>query len=235
MRPLRGQLLLEGWERGMSQPDLTRPLALLAAASDNASEEDFADLGVADRDIELLRLRRMTFGDALRGCAPCGGCGMRLEFTISTGSMMEHLESARPIGALTFSHNGIGFSMRPVTTRDLAAISGVANPRRCLLALCMNKDGTEPAMATCEEAAVENFNRLNESAEIRFNLTCPGCGHADEVDLDLGRFVWAEVRHAAMTTLRDVHDLASAFGWSEESILTMGAIRRAMYLEMART
>jgi hypothetical protein len=55
-----------------------------------------------------------------------------------------------------------------------------------------------------------------------------------DVDLDIGRFLWMEVRHAALALLRDVHELASAYGWREDEILTMNSARRAMYLGMVR-
>jgi hypothetical protein len=32
--------------------------------------------------------------------------------------------------------------------------------------------------------------------------------------------------------MRDVHQLASAYGWSEHDILTMSAGRRQLYLEL---
>jgi hypothetical protein len=236
MRPLKGDLLLGAWERGASQSDLARALTMLAVACDR-TQDDLADLSIAERDLELLRLRRLMFGDALRGCLPCGECATRVEFEISVSSILDRLEALRPPAEAVWRTERFGFSMRAVTSRDLAAIVGSADPRRGLLARCTSVEAldAEVALSSCEDLAVAQFNQLNEGAETRFAVLCPACGAVDHADLDIGRFLWAEVRHTGLTMLRDVHDLASAYGWSEASILSMNDARRAMYLEKART
>lgn len=237
MRPLTGELLLDTWERAAGDDDLCRPLTILAVASAGRTRDEGADLSLAQRDLELLRLRRMTFGDALRGCLSCDACSTRVEFEIAVSSMVDRLEGLRPLDQSEWRTEHFTFSMRPVTSRDLAAIAGAADPRRDLLARCtsVEPDAGENALSSCEPLAVERFNRLNAGAETRFAVPCPACGAMDRVDLDIGRFLWAEIRHAALALLRDVHDLASAYGWSEASILSMNGARRAKYLEMART
>ena len=235
MRPLTGELLLDAWQRGAAEAGLMRPLSLLALACADRPSGDWADLSVAELNIELLRLRRITFGDALRGCLPCGACGSTIEFETSVSAMLDLLESLRPREKATWESGSAIFSMRPATSRDLAAIASAADPRRGLLARCLLVDSDAgEALLACEDQAIEQFNRLNQGAETRFALPCAACGAAEHADLDIGRFLWAELRHAAVNLLRDVHDLASAYGWSERSILAMNARRRAVYLEMAR-
>jgi hypothetical protein len=130
----------------------------------------------------------------------------------------------------------VRFTTRPATTRDLVEIASARDPRRRLLELCTSVENGDPASAlgACEDRAVEQFNRLNEGAETRFTLPCPACGAADQVDLDIGRYFWTEVRHRALNLLREVHELARSCGWTERAILEMPAVRRACYLEMAR-
>ncbi|HEV2690485.1 MAG TPA: hypothetical protein VGV35_18135 [Bryobacteraceae bacterium] len=237
MRPLRGELLLEAWERGSGETGLERALTMLAVACPDRKREELAALSIADRDLELLRLRRLTFGDALWGGLACPSCATRLEFEISVESMLNRLEALRPPGESKWSVGRLTLSMRPVSSSDLAAVVSAEDPRRRLLALCTSIDGTdaESALAVCEDSAVEHFNRLNQGAETRFTLPCPACGATEQVDLDIGCVLWAEVRHAALSILREVHELASAYGWTERAILEMTASRRACYLEMART
>jgi hypothetical protein len=236
MRPLRGELLLEAWEQGLAEPELSRALTLLSVSGGGQTREELAARSVADCDAELLRLRRLTFGDALRGSLDCKSCATRMEFETSIGSLLDRLEATRAHDEEQWSEGRFTFSMRPVTTLDLISIASAPDPRRRLLELCTTVDGTgaESALAPTENSAVERFNRLNEGAETRFTLQCPACRETDYVNLDIGRFLWAEVRHAALSLLRDVHELASAYGWSERAILEMPATRRATYLEMAR-
>jgi hypothetical protein len=236
MRPLVGELLLDAWERGLAETALNRPLALLAAARGKPACEEFAGLSLMDRDLELLRLRRLTFGDTLRGVFACGGCATPLEFEMPVTPMIDRLEQLPSFREAAWQAGELEFSMRPVTTRDLVAIATARDPRRSLLELCTSVKGrgAETAIEAQEHSAAQQFNQLNEHAEARIAVTCPACGTTDEAELDIGRFLWADVRHAALRMMRDVHELASAYGWPEWEILAMPAARRACYLEMTR-
>jgi hypothetical protein len=175
----------------------------------------------------------MSFGDALRGLLPCKACGTRMEFEVSIGAILGAM--TQPCDA-EWSAGGWSFRMRPVTTLDLAGVATAPDPRHRLLELCTTVYAEDAAatLAACEAEAVQHFNRLNRDAETRFSLSCPACGKSLDVELDIGRFLWTEVRHAALALLRDVHELASAYGWGEHEILAMNSVRRAMYLEMVR-
>jgi hypothetical protein len=212
------------------EPALSRPLSLLRAAG---ADELLEDLSITGRDARLFALHRMTFGDALRGMLPCQACATSVEFEVSIGAILERIEEPREI---TWSGGGCSFRMRPVTTRDLAGILSAPDPRRRLLQLCTAVDSEDApaAPAAWENDAVEHFNRLNRDAETLFTLACPACGETVEADLDIARFFWMEVHHAAVTLLREVHELASAYGWCERDILGMNSARRAMYLHMVR-
>ena len=59
-----------------------------------------------------------------------------------------------------------------------------------------------------------------------------GLPQAAGVDLDVARFLLREVAAAARRLMADIHELASAYGWSEAAIASMSAARRAAYLEM---
>jgi hypothetical protein len=235
MRPLKGELLLKAWERGWAEA--TVEAALLKVACAEAAGGDVELLSMAERNLQLLHLRRITFGDLLRGYLHCSYCETRLEFEISVASMLERLEASQPSAQYRWSLGGLIFTMRPVTSRDLRGLHAVKNPRRGLLALCTSVDGDdiESALNRREDAVAEYFNRINAGAEIRFCVPCTACGATDEVDLDIARFLWTEVKHAALTLLREVHELARAYSWSERSILNMTATRRATYLEMAHS
>ena len=236
MRPLEGELLLEAWERGCAETAVRRPVALLAAGCEQPDCETLAGLSLVERDLELFRLRRLTFGDTLRGVVPCASCSTRLEFEISIASILDRLGRLPHLGDVRWSAKDVSFAMRPVTTRDLAEIASSPDPRRRLLALCTSVEGadTRAAIAAHEQAIVDRFNELNENAETRFTITCTLCGESDQVDLDIGRFLWADIRNAAFRMMREVRDLAGAYGWSERDILSMSPARRACYMDMAR-
>mgnify|MGYP003381458898 FL=1 len=61
---------------------------------------------------------------------------------------------------------------------------------------------------------------------------CPSCDHRWSALFDIVSFFWREIDDWARRTLREVHSLGRAYGWSEADILTLSAWRRRAYLEM---
>ena len=79
---------------------------------------------------------------------------------------------------------------------------------------------------------VEQMADLDPYADVRLNLRCPGCAVAWDAPLDIGPFLWLELESWARRTLRQVHELAVAYGWSEADILDLGERRRQAYLDL---
>jgi hypothetical protein len=108
--------------------------------------------------------------------------------------------------------------------------------RNLLLERCISTPPSEeqarPDPEYASTLALQKFDELHAGAEITLQLTCPGCARSETIDLDIARFLWIEVRHAALRLLREVHELASAYGWTQDAILAMTAQRRSAYLGM---
>jgi hypothetical protein len=49
---------------------------------------------------------------------------------------------------------------------------------------------------------------------------------------DMLAYFWSEIQMGARRLLREIHVLASAYGWRESEILTLSAARRRAYLEL---
>jgi len=243
VHPLTGERLLEAWDRGAAQHDLDRALTMLAVARPGTARGALAALSVPERNRHLLRLRQVSFGSELRGYVPCASCGTRLEFSMSIPPLVAHLERLEPGGPVRWTRGARTFSMRPVTSEDLLAVvraPDAPTARRVLLARCLSATDAGGGVACAdpiddaEALMLEQFDRLHEGAEIVCELRCPACASVARVDLDIGRFLWSEVRHAAAGLLREVHELAAAYGWTEAAILAMSDRRRRTYLEMVR-
>jgi hypothetical protein len=230
MRALAGELLLEAFDQGRAEHDLQRALTLLSLALPESGRRELAEASIAERNLQLLRLREISFGPLLTGFAACAHCGARLEFSLPVAPLRASLEHLLPEGPAEWVEEGRGYQMRPANTVDLLASLQVAAEEApdYLLARCLDNSEV-PATAR------QRFEQLNAAAELWCEITCPGCARGDSLDLDIAHFLWAEIRHAAQRLLREVHELAGAYGWSEESIVRMSGPRRAAYLEMVGT
>ena len=240
MRQLSGELLLTALDYGVEDTYLGRILTMLAIAQPELPREKIAALSMQEITLQLLTIHTLNFGPQLEGFLGCPSCSARLEFTLPIAPVIERLRQSAS-SANTFSTIGeTGFTMRLATPYDLLSIENItdmAKARQHLLARCLGETQNvtlDSALNDPEfcQLAIETFDQLQSDAEIDVELVCAECNQSHLVDLDLGRFLWAEIRSTAMRLMRDVHDLASAYGWQESAILTMSGIRRQTYLEM---
>lgn len=228
MNPLSSDGVLSAWEAGRRQPPVERALTLLACATGKDPAE-FGPLSMGQRNTRLLELRRRLFGDSLDAWLECGACRQKLEFTASVSGLLEQ-EGAREQN-VRIEDRGRRFVLRFPTSDDLMALRADGSPlalvERCLIA----GDATQldEELSNMAAARVVEADHL---AEVQIDSRCPGCGVTCQGILDVGEFLWMEIQAHAMALLREVHTLASAYGWSETHILDLSPIRRAAYLNM---
>jgi len=228
---LSGERILIAWERGLSMPEPWRPLALLEQSIPGSDLTSLAAMPLPERNARLLELRALSFGRSIDAFARCPHCDAPLEFELNTDNL--HIDTQAPTEE-TWMEGGSEMHMRLANTTDLAAAhNAVDDDEACarLLSLTMGlasfhidpKDHTD---------WLARFDQLNAAAEIRCVLTCDACAARAEIDFDIAAFFWREIASGARRLLAEIHGLASAYGWSEHSILAMSPARRRAYLEM---
>jgi hypothetical protein len=121
----------------------------------------------------------------------------------------------------------------------IAHAPDVTLARRVLFDRCVlraTRDGnTVPASDLPDEAVsavAAQMALVDPQANIQLALTCPACAHQWLAAFDIAAYLWAEVDTWAARVLREVHILASTYGWREADILRMSPLRRQIYLEM---
>jgi hypothetical protein len=236
MRALVGELLLKAFERGMGEHELNRALTMLSLAIPECSREQLAEVALAQRDLLLLQVREITFGPVMRGFGICRECRAQLEFTVPVASF--NTKPQLYDESVTWNENGNEYQLRALNSNDLLATLDCATPeeaQHCLLARCLSIStaSTHSIASTAEAASVQDkFDELHAAAEFICTIECPECACIQALELDIGRFLWLEVRSAAQRLLSEIHELAWAYGWSEQSIARMSSERRNSYMEM---
>jgi hypothetical protein len=237
MQPLSSQEILGVWGQGENWHPLDRALLLLAAGEPEADWGNLASLPLGRRDARLLALRDATFGPRLHGFEACPGCGESLEFALSTRDLL--VETPQQKEWYSLSRGGYRIRFRLPNSRDLAAMLRCSDPaaaRLLLLERCVEpgrKGQSVPASSFpggVVEALEARMAELDPQAETLLNLNCPICSQRWQVMLDIGRFFWQELAAEARRLLREVHVLASAYGWGEAEILALSPVRRQAYL-----
>ncbi len=222
------------WERGYSLHALDRGLLLLGMEIPEASYDALADWPLGERNLALAALRSRCFGSRLQAWAACAQCGEKMEFDLD-GRLLAGRAGQTGAGAPVEVN---GHFYRLPTSRDLAqaAQEGDAFQAAVRIVDACRVDAGAPAQWTEEEVeAVGNGMALADPmAEIVMDLTCPACGNQSSEALDLVDFLWSEIEARARRLLRELHALASAYGWPEKEILSLSDRRRRLYVEMVR-
>lgn len=244
MRALSTHDVLALWEAGQDLHPVDRGLLLLAAACPERSHDELADAALGARDRWMLSLRERMFGPSLLGFSSCAECGERWELALSVTELRRMMGSDEDPAEGQFDDAGVAVRYRLPNSRDLAAVANASHAesgRRLLAERCILE-------ATCEGRALpprelrdatidrlaEHMSAADPGAELLLDTRCPGCGQCSEILLDIGAFLWAELGALSRALLREVHQLAHAYHWSEAAILAMSTRRRRAYLELSR-
>lgn len=258
MRLLSPTELLSVWEDGSTQHPIDRALTILAAACPESSRRELALLSVGRRDALLFAARSLASGPRLAGLHECPSCGGQLTFEFDG---RDAFGGAGPDSDRVFELREGDFAVefRLPDSFDLASALRQANAeearaellRRCVLrarddgrdADGRDDDGRDAAVVDLHADGVELPPQLAEAieramaerdpqADVRLDLTCDACAHTSQTGLDIAAFFWAEIAAAAKRLMRDVHTLARAYGWDEQTVLALGPARRQFYIEM---
>jgi hypothetical protein len=249
MRPLSASNLLEIWERGLGRSPVEQALVILGAVFPRVSWEPLARLTIAQRDTALFHLRELTFGTQLTGLAECPACHERLELAFSANDLRSMELLPAPDFSLpevqatvtSFRTKGYEVDFRLPTSADLLKVSHLdeEQARKQLLETCIVSARHRKQVVTVNklspsliQAVIEQIGQAAALANLTIASTCPACSHQWEIVFDIVSYFWSEINAWAMRMMREIHVLASTYGWSEVDILEMSAWRRQRYLEL---
>jgi hypothetical protein len=237
---LSQEKLFQIWEAGLDRPPLARPVAMLRAAGTVPAAADPAALPIGARDLELLSLREQAFGCDMTGVAACPDCSERVEIRFRTNDLRQPAGSAPD--SLSLESGGYRVRFHLPSSADLLSIEVVGDENedgRRILERCVS-EATFDGAPVCagdlpepiQEAVATAMAAADPQAEIELSLECPCCArHWTEI-LDIDTFFWTELQAWAARIVREIHQLASAYGWSEREILALPPLRRNTYLNL---
>lgn len=237
--------LLQAWEHGQACLPEQRPVALLSALAARIAREDLERLPLGRRDGQLLQWYEQIFGPVLDCLTECPHCAVQVEFSIPA-CQLRISASAGDKEAMELISDGYRLSFRLPNSRDLAL--ALAEPdqaciRRRLFAQCLlavtRADGSAAVADEVPENLVgqvaQSMAEADPQADIILALRCPECAAAWEAPFDIAAFLWQQLHAWAQRFLREVHELAAAYHWSETEILALSSVRRQAYLSLIRT
>ena len=190
-------------------------------------------LAAGDREALLLHLRRLTLGERIDLVLSCPACDEALDLELPTRALLvPSYDEWAPEHELEMEGARVRFRLPNGGDLEAAARVAVVDPERaartvferCVLA---PTDGLSPeAVAALSQRMAE----LDPQAELALEMPCPECGHRFTVVLDAGDLLARELAGRSDVLLREIHLLASHYGWSESELLAMTSRRRRRYV-----
>jgi hypothetical protein len=235
MRTFSSVDCLNLWESGADLHPLDQALLTLGAALPHTPQDTLADWPLGRRNRALFELHRSCFGSRLAAWAACARCQEKMEFAVDSRELMAQAKDPEQKATVMFRSE----SYRLATSRDLVfALADAVDPQTATVRLLKSCRLTPHESAAWTVEDVDEIGELmaaaDPAAETRIALRCPACGHEQDEALDIASFLWAEIAALAKRLLREVHTLASAYGWTEAQVLSLSAARRRLYMEMVR-
>jgi hypothetical protein len=229
---------LNCWETGQGYPRHEQALLLLHTALPEQSLAELANWSIGRRDAGLLDLRQQLFGPRLASVTACPQCAARLELELAVADLRTTFADGSPQRWIwTVADQPYEVEIRPPTTADLRAIAIEPEPAE-LLARCVaitSVGRALPIAALPNEllaAILSAFEAIDPQANLQLSLRCAECSHTWDAAFDIVSYLWREVEQWALRTLREVHLLATAYGWGEAEILALTPHRRQLYLDL---
>lgn len=227
-------------EGGSAMDSSRRRLLLVSAGVAGTGEVDTGRFSLSAAERILLEVRRRTFGESLRGNLCCPACGMTLAVQIDATQLMDDNPVGAP-GPVTVEVDGLRVVARIPTLDDLVAAAGAGTSaaiRLHLVDACIvaayGPDGEVETSDLHDDVIAHVGDALvaaDQFAELRLAPTCDACGATWLALVDMGRWLWDEVEAAAERLLDQVHLLASAYGWSEGTVVALSPRRRRAYAD----
>lgn len=241
MQQLTASALLSVWERGVGQSSVTQALSLLAVAVPRMAIGELARLPIGRRDTLLLTLREQLFGSRVETSIICPNCQEQLDLVFDVDQIRAPV-GTESRGEFACDLDEYQVTFRLPTSEDLLMVLDVRKPgaakelllERCLMQMLHRGETITTLPSALSNRVIEQMAQVDPHGDVQLAVTCAQCGHQWQVLFDIASFVWREVGMWAKRQLREVHLLASAYGWTEADILGLSAWRRQRYLELVQ-
>jgi len=244
MSSLSARSLLAVWEQGAGESSVAQALSLLAAAVPDRAISDLRCLPIGRRDALLLQLRERLFGSLVQTVVVCPKChdNLDLSFSIEQIRVPRESKSGEDREQFECEVDDYQVTFRLPTSEDLLMVVDEREPdatkqhllKRCLLRALHHGETIADLPNPVAARVIEQMAQIDHQGDVQLAVTCGLCGHQWQALFDIVSFLWREIGAWAKRLLREVHTLASAYGWAEEDILRMSAWRRQCYLDMVQ-
>lgn len=189
----------------------------------------------ADRDCLLCAIYRNTYGSRISGTVACASCGKAFDLDFDLIELQAALQPAND--AYPMPTNGLmafvmpdGRSFRLPTGEDELAVWHLPADEALaeLLLRCVLK-GDPHLDPHSVQAAMQAVAPL---LDVELTGHCPECGLYQAIHFDIQSYLLSALQAEKPRLMREVHRLATAYGWPLGEILNLSRSQRRSYVKL---
>ncbi len=180
----------------------------------------------ADRDRLLALLYISMYGTKVASTVTCMACSEKFDLDFSLDELLMHYQPAAA------SDNGRyqlepGISFRLPNGEDEIYINEFAGPEaeRQLLERCLLEGNAE----TDNEKVQLKMAELAPVLSMHMQAICPECSNSQQVMFDMQSFFLTKLKQERPGLIREIHNIASQYHWSQQEILNLPRNLRKQY------
>jgi hypothetical protein len=197
-------------------------------------------LTASDRDGLLAHVYARNFGRKVQSTVRCAHCGELFDLEFDIEQLARVLDPPAPASVEALADRTfrlpMGVRFRLPTGEDEVWLSEAcgAEPERALLQRCLiepREGASEREMAAVEEAMEE----IAPVLDLDLDAQCPECRTKQPLHFNVQFYLLRAIQQGWKQTVREVHLLATAYGWSLQEILGLPRSQRRQFVELIET
>lgn len=198
---------------------------------------EVSDLTAWQRDSLLANLYTQIYGSKIDATITCDQCNEAYDLDFSITDLLESLTpnyetlEVEPLddGFFTFPS---GVKFRLPTGHDECQVLGLPTDQAEIILLQRCADNFEELSDDAIQHIQMVMEKLSPIVEMDMSASCPECSYEQFVHFDLQRYLLTALRNDRQQLMRDIHTLASTYGWSLTEILNLARSQRRSLVAM---
>lgn len=190
------------------------------------------DLVIADRDEVLAVIYSTLYGNVIDSTVYCRWCSDPFDLSFSLRDFQVHIGEGEALLDVRGQSDGTyaltdEVVFRLPTGNDELFILGLPSERKesALLERCLLKGDAGKDHEVLQQAMEQVAPLLQGSLSSR----CPSCGKEQSIHFDMQSFLLQRLLLEKKNVIREVHTIASAYGWTLREILDLPRQQRKTY------
>jgi len=215
---------------------------LIAEIPGSLQRDDIVQLTACDRDRLLAAIYRRIYGNRVDSSVFCAACGEVFDLHFDLTDLMDTLLPSTETELIQTQTDRSyllpeGIRFRLPTAEDELSVIGMLqeDAETLLLQRCMLKPETREMEKDGEDLLTKIQSAMAALAPLvdtELDAKCPECSHLQQVHFDLQHFLLQALCNDRTQLMRDLHILATAYGWGLNEILGMTRSQRKSLVAM---